>query len=77
MYDENTNIILGDRRFKGGINVDGAINVPLQQSTKLITEYDRTIDVNLEELFDVERQASTIFRPVCKYSIVFDNAING
>ena len=56
MYDENTNIILGDRRFKGSINVDGAINVPLQQSTKLITEYDRTINVNLEDLFDVERQ---------------------
>ena len=77
MYDENTNIILGDRRFKGGINVDGAINVPLQQSTKLINEYDRTINVNLEDLFDQERQESTIFRPVCKYSLVFDNAITG
>ena len=77
MYDENTNIILGDRRFKGGINVDGRINVPLQQSTRLINEYDRTINVNLEDLFDQERQESTIFRPVCKYSLVFDNAITG
>lgn len=77
MIDENTKIILGTARFKGGINVDGFLNVPLKQSTKLLNEYDRSIDVNLEDLFDEERQQSTIFRPVAKYTILFENAISG
>jgi hypothetical protein len=77
MYDETTNIILGNQRYKGAINVDGFVNIPLEQSTKLINEYDRSINVNQEDLFDEERQQSTIFRPVCKYTIVFDNALTG
>jgi hypothetical protein len=77
MYDKTTNIILGNQRYKGAIDIDSFVNLPLDQSTKLINEYDRSINVNLEDLFDEERQQNTIFRPVCKYTIIFDNALTG
>jgi hypothetical protein len=77
MSDESTKIILGRDRFKGAINVDTFVSLPVDQSTKLLTEYDRSVDLNLEDLFDEEQQSSTIFRPVTKYTILFSNALTG
>ena len=43
------------------------------KTNKEIVEYERTIDVNALQVFDDERQASTIFRPVTKYTFLFKN----
>jgi hypothetical protein len=74
---DNTNIILGSLKFKSSPDTDLLVNVPLIQNTKEKVEYDRTIDINLEQVFDDERQSSTIFRPTCKFSVVFKNSYTG
>jgi hypothetical protein len=75
--NESTNIILGSLRFKSSPDTDLLVNVPLIQTTKERVEYDRTIDINLEQVFDEERQSSTIFRPTCKFSVIFKNSYTG
>lgn len=77
MSSDSTRIILGRERFKGSIDVDSFVNLSVDQNTKLLTEYDRSVDLNLENLFDEERQNSTIFRPATKYTILFSNALTG
>lgn len=77
MSEDSTKIILGRERFKSAIDVDTYVNLELQQNTKLLTEYDRSVDLNLENLFDQERESSTTFRPVTKYTILFSNALTG
>jgi len=77
MSSDSTKIILGRERFKGSIDVDSFVNLPIDQTTKLLTEYDRSVDVGLEDLFDEERQSSTIFRPSTKYTLLFENALTG
>lgn len=74
---ETTNIILGSLRFKSSPDTNLLVNVPLLQNTKDKVEYDRTIDINLEQVFDDERQSSTIFRPTCKFSVIFKNSYTG
>ena len=77
MSSDSTKIILGRERFKGSIDTDSFVNLAVDQSTKLLTEYDRSVDVGLENLFDEEREESTIFRPSTKYTILFENALTG
>lgn len=74
---ESTKIILGKERFKGAINVNSAVNVTLDQTSKGLIEYDRSVDLNLEDVFDEERQRSTTFRPTTKFTILFQNALTG
>jgi hypothetical protein len=40
-------------------------------------EYDRSVDVALEQVFDDERQKSDLFRPTCKFSLIFKNNLSG
>ncbi len=70
-------IILGSLRYKSASNVDMAIKVPFIQTSKLITEYDKNIDLDLQQLFDDERQKSTKFRPSSKFLFVFKNSYTG
>lgn len=53
------------------------MNVPLINTTKENVEFDRNVNVNLNDLFDRERQLSTNFRPTCKFSILFKNSYTG
>lgn len=75
--DETNKIILGNKRFQGSINVDGSEKIVLEQTVKEQVEYERYLDVNLLEVFDFERQKSTVFRPITKYSFIFKNAYSG
>jgi len=70
-------IVLGSKRFKS--NPDTNLNlIPLIDSKQQeLEEYDRTIDVNLNQVFDDERQACTVFRPTFSVDIVFFNAYTG
>jgi hypothetical protein len=75
--DPSYRIILSTERFKSAPRTDQAINVPFAQSMKEIIEFDRSIDLNLVDVFDQERQTCTIFRPVTKFTILFENAFTG
>lgn len=77
MVDPTTNIILSTERYKGAPKTDQFINVPFAQTNKELIEFDRSVDLNLATVFDEERQQSTIFRPVTKYSVIFENAYTG
>ena len=78
MSNNNGNtIVLGSLRYKSASNVDSSLKIPFVQSFKENVEYDRTIDVNLAQLYDDERQTSTIFRPTGKISLFFSNSYVG
>ena len=75
--DPSTRIIESTQRYKSAPKVDQFINVPFAQTSKDLIEYDRSVDLNLATVFDEERQASTIFRPVTKFTVLFENAYTG
>ena len=75
--DPTTNIILSTQRFKGAPRTDQFLNIPFAQTNKELIEFDRSVDLNLATVFDEERQLSTIFRPVTKFTLLFENAISG
>jgi hypothetical protein len=73
----DTLIILGSLRYQSAPDTDIGLKVPFVQTQKLITEYDRSANISLEQVFDDERQKSTLFRPVAKYTLIFQNAYSG
>jgi hypothetical protein len=73
----DTLIVLGSLRYQSAPNTDIGLKVPFVQTQKLITEYDRSANISLEQVFDDERQKSTLFRPVAKYTLIFQNAYSG
>ena len=75
--NDTTQIVLGSLRYKSAPNTVLSVNVDLNQNEKEIIEFDRNVDLGLQQVFDDERQASTVFRPVTKYSIIFENAYSG
>jgi hypothetical protein len=75
--DDTTKIVLGSERFKSALDTDLLLNVPIEQTSKQFVEFDRNSDLNLQQVFDDERQKSTIFRPTCKYSFIFKNELVG
>jgi len=73
----STNIILSTKRYKGAPKQDQHLNVPLIQKQRELIEFDRSVDLNLADIFDEERQRSFIFRPVTKFMVIFENALTG
>ena len=74
---DDIRIVLGSLRYKTATNTNLSIPAPLVQTAKTLQEFDRSIDINLAQLFQDEREKSTVFRPVCKFMLVFDNAYSG
>ena len=70
---QDIRVILGSLRYKSAPNTTLLFNVPLIQTAKENVEFDRSIDVDLEQVFDDERQNSDIIRPTCKFSLLFQN----
>jgi hypothetical protein len=77
IVDPTTNIILSTQRYQQAPRSDQFLNIPLAQTTKNLVEFDRVSDLNLVVVFDQERQESTTFRPVTKFTILFENAFTG
>jgi hypothetical protein len=77
MSYENISILLGSLRYKSAPNVDFSLKVPFYQNNKEIIEFERNIDVNLEQVYFDERQKSTKFRPTSKFQIIFKNSYSG
>jgi hypothetical protein len=70
-------VILGSLRYKTATDTDLLFNVPLTQNSKHNVEFDRTLDISLEDVFQGERQISGNFRPSCKFTILFKNSYTG
>jgi hypothetical protein len=70
-------IIPSGLRYKGAPSVDEELSVTLQEQSQEITEYDRTSTLNLAQVYDDERQTSTIFRPTFKITYLYDNIYTG
>jgi hypothetical protein len=70
-------IILGSLRFKSAVNTDSTIQVPFVSTQKELDEFDRNVNLSLSQLFNDERQASSIFRPTFKIDFIFKNAYSG
>ena len=64
IYNE-TIIVLGSLRYQSAPDTDIGLKVPFIQSSKNGIEFDRSADVNLQQVYDDERQSSTLFRPSC------------
>ncbi len=64
-------------RYKGAPSLDEEISLTLQEQSQEITEYDRTSTLNLAQIYDDERQTSTIFRPTFKITYLYDNTYTG
>lgn len=70
-------IVLSTLRYKSSPELSYAIKIPFVQTTNQMIEYDRTSDISLAQVYDDERQKSTIFRPVADFSILFKNSYTG
>ena len=71
--NNNLRVVLGSLRYKSAPNTNLFFQVPLLQTHKEMDEFDRSVDVSLEQVFDDERQNSDLFRPTCKFSLIFKN----
>ena len=76
-YDYNIRVVLGSLRYKSAPDTNLMFEVPLIQTSKEIIEFERSIDVGLEQVYDDERQRSDIFRPTGKFMVLFENGLAG
>ena len=78
MGNRNDNlVVLGTLRYKSAPETTLSFQIPFIQTVKENVEFDRNINISLSQVFDNERQKSTIFRPVAKFSILFKNSYTG
>ena len=77
MIDETTKIIKGSLRYQSAPETNYSVNIPLTQTQEELVEFDRNVDISLEQVYNDERQKSTTFRPVSKFTILFKNNISG
>jgi hypothetical protein len=75
--NDTTKIVLSTLRFKSAPLLSSAINVPFNQNFKFITEYDRSQNIDLIDVFNSEREKSTKFRPLSKITFLFKNTYVG
>ena len=73
----DTRVILGSLRYKSAPDTNLFFQVPFVQNTKEMVEFDRSVDIGLEQLYDDERQNSDIFRPIGKFTLLFKNSYSG
>ena len=73
----DTRVVLGSLRYKSAPDTNLMFNVPLVQTNKENIEFDRNINIDLQQVFDDERQKSDTFRPACKFSLLFNNSYSG
>lgn len=70
-------VVLGTLRYKSAPETSIGVKLPFEQTFKENVEFDRSIDIDLNRVFNDERQKSSIFRPTCKFSILFKNSYTG
>jgi hypothetical protein len=70
-------IIPSGLQYKSAPLVDQEISISLEQQSQQITEYDRSQSISLAQIYDDERQSSTIFRPTFKVNYLYGNTYTG
>jgi hypothetical protein len=74
---DDIRIVLGSERFAGSANVDGQVTINLSGDRRNLVQGDRASLVNIENIFEEERQESNIFRLSGKIVNIFDNTVSG
>lgn len=62
---------------KSAPSIDQQLPITLEGKNQTLVEFDRTTNVSLAQVYDNERQSSTIFRPTVKTSLVYSNEFFG
>ena len=75
--ESNIRIVIGSKRNAVTSNKDESLQVPLFGDRREYTENERSVMVNLEDRFNLERQNSDTFRLAGKIVNVFDNVLSG
>jgi len=70
-------IIPSSQQYKSAPFVDQEVAVSLEEQSQQMVEYDRSQSISLAQVFDDERQSSTIFRPTFKVNYLYDNTYTG
>jgi hypothetical protein len=73
----NYEIIPSGIEFPLAPATDQKVTISLESSNIELTEYDRSVTVSLAQVYDDERQRSTIFRPTFKINYVYNNEYTG
>lgn len=63
--------------YKGAPSVDKEITLSLEGKEQELIEYERNQTISLEDVYDNERQSSTIFRPTFKLNYIYENPYSG
>lgn len=71
------NIVPSGQSYKSAPLNDQEVILVLDGKNKNIVEYERLQTVSLAQVYDNERQESTIFRPTFKLQYVYDNTYTG
>jgi hypothetical protein len=75
--NETVNFIKGSLRYKQSTEKSVQVTVPLSGKMKELDDYQKNLSINLAEVYDRERQKSTLFAPVFKFQFLFSNAYSG
>ena len=70
-------IIPSVQQYKSAPADDQQLSIVLEEQSQNLVEYDRTTNVSLAQVFDDERQKSTVFRPTFKISYLYSNVFTG
>lgn len=70
-------LIPSNIQYQGSPGVDQEISLSLEEQKDLLIEYDRSATISLAQVYDDERQQSTIFRPTFKLNYLYDNTFTG
>jgi hypothetical protein len=65
------------QEYKSAPSNDQRIEISLEQQSQNLVEYDRNYTVSLAQVYDDERQSSTIFRPTFKVGYLYSNVFTG
>ena len=77
MANSNFVVVKPDLRYKSAPNTDISLQAELLQTQSEVIDYDRTVSLNLVNVFDGERQKSTSFRSTIKISYIYENNLIG
>jgi hypothetical protein len=69
--------VKGSLRYQASPEVGISTTVSLSNTQKELEEYQRQITISLADVYDKERQKSTLFIPSCKFQFLFSNAYYG
>jgi hypothetical protein len=64
-------------QYSSAPEVDQEISISLEEQKDLLIEYDRSATISLAQVYDDERQASTVFRPTFKVNYLYNNTFTG